>query len=195
MKQNRASAFIILLLVVLGLSACSSHDKKIDGKYVSIYDKSCYLIFDKDGSFKNSLWNITSNGYTKINDDFVYTIDENNIITAIDTTEYEGKDSLNEYEIVILYNNYICIPWNGTLSQAYEDATITNTIRDLLLTFNLKKDKSYEYTITSNNEIVNTENGTYTINGNEVVCISKEGITITFINTDEKVFSIEYVKE
>ena len=110
MKQNRASAFIILLLVVLGLSACSSHDKKIDGTYVSIYDKSCYLIFDKDGSFKNSLWNITSNGYTKINDDFVYTIDENNIITAIDTTEYEGKDSLNEYEIVILYNDYICIP-------------------------------------------------------------------------------------
>ena len=77
---------------------------------MSIYDKSCYLIFDKDGSFKNSLWNITSNGYTKINDDFVYTIDENNIITAIDTTEYEGKDSLNEYEIVILYNDYICIP-------------------------------------------------------------------------------------
>ena len=48
--------------------------------------------------------------YDKFNDDFVYTIDENNIITAIDTTEYEGKDSLNEYEIVILYNDYICIP-------------------------------------------------------------------------------------
>ena len=84
---------------------------------------------------------------------------------------------------------------NGALSQTYKDTIITTTIGDLLLTFNLKKDKSYEYTVTSNNEIVNTENGTYTINGNEVVCTSEDGVIITFITTDEKVFSIEYVKE
>lgn len=195
MKQKHTFTFIMLLLIVLGLSACSSHDKTIDGRYVSIYDESSYLIFDKDGSFKNSLWNITSNGNTTINDNFVYTIDENNIITAIDTTEYAGQDSLNEYEIGILYKDYICILWNGALSQTYKDTIITTTIGDLLLTFNLKKDKSYEYTVTSNNEIVNTENGTYTINGNEVVCTSEDGVIITFITTDEKVFSIEYVKE
>lgn len=195
MKQNRTFTFIMLLLSVLGLSACSVQSKTIEGKYVSIYDESSYLIFEKDGSFKNSLWNITNNGITTIDDRFVYTIDENNIITAIDTTKYEGQDSLNEYEIGILYKDYVCILWNGILSKTYEDITITNTFGDLLLAYNFKEDKSYEYTVTSNNEIVHTENGTYTINDNEIVCTSEEGVVTTFINAEDKVFCIEYVKE
>lgn len=195
MKQKRIFAFIMLLLIILWLSACSAHDKKIDGKYVSIYNESSYLVFDKNGSFTNSLWNITNNGITTIDDRFVYTIDENNIITAIDTTEYEGQDSLNEYEIGILYKDYICILWEGVLSKTYKDTTITNTLGDLILTYNFKEDKTYEYTVTSNNEIVHTENGTYTINGKEVVCISEDGVTTTFISAEDKVFCIEYVKE
>ena len=105
--------------------------------------------FDKDGSFKNSLWKITNNGTTNINNNFKYNIDENNIITAIDTTKYEGQNSLEEYEIGILYKDYICILWKGTLSKTYKNTTITNTLGDLLLTYNFKEDKSYEYTVTS----------------------------------------------
>lgn len=195
MKQNRTFTFIMLLLIILGLSACSPQSKTIDGKYVSIYNESSYLIFDKDGSLKNSLWNVTNNGNTKISDNFIYEIDEHNIITAFDTTEYAGEDSLHEYEIGFLYKDYICILWNGTLSKTYDDTTITNTVGDLLLTFNFKEDKTYEYTVTSNNEIVHTENGTYEINDNEVVCTSEEGVVTTFIGAENKVFCIEYVKE
>lgn len=195
MKRNRTFTFIMLILIVLGLAACSSHDKTIDGKYVSVYNELSYLVLNKDGSFENSLWNITNNGTTTIDDRFKYTIDENNIITAIDTTEYEGQDSLNEYEIGILYKDYICILWNGVLSKTYEDITITNTLGNLLLTYNFKEDKSYEYVVISNDEIVHIENGIYTINGNEVVCTNEDDVTITFINTEDKVLCIEYVKE
>lgn len=195
MKQKRSFIFIMLFLSILGLSGCSSHEKTLDGKYVSIYDESKYLIFDNDGSFKNSLWNVTNNGTTTINNNFIYSIDENNIITAVDTTKYEGNDSSNKYEIGILYKNYICIMWKGTLSKTYKNATITNTLGDLLLTYNFKEDKSYEYTVTSNNEIVHTENGKYIINDREVIVTSEEGVQITFISEEDKVFCIEYVKE
>lgn len=195
MKQNHTFTFIMLFLIALGLSACSSLDKKIDGKYVSIYNESSYLIFYKDGSLQNSLWNITSNGNTTIDNSFVYTIDKDNIITAINTTEYVGQDSLNEYEIGILYKDYICILWDGILPINNTNTSVESTLGDLTLIFNFKEDKSYEYTVTSNNEIVHTENGTYTINDNEVICTSKDGVITTFISADDKVFCIEYVKE
>ena len=102
---------------------------------------------------------------------------------------------MKEYEVGILYNNYICIIWNGLLPKTYEDTTITNTLGDLLLTYNFKEDKSYEYTVTSSNEIVNTENGTYTVNDNEVICTKEDGVVTTFISEEDKVFCIEYVKE
>ena len=194
MKQNRIF-IIVTLIIALGSFACSSHERTIDAKYVSVYDNSRYLIFDKNGSFQNSLWNVTYNGTTKINDSFIYNIGEDNIITAINTTKYEGQDSLKEYVIGILYKDYIGHIWDGNLPSNYDDTTITGTNRDLFGTYYFKEDKSYEYVVTSNNECVHTETGTYTINDNEVVCVSEEGLKTTFINANDKVFSIEYVKE
>ena len=195
MKQKRSFIFIMLFLSILGLSGCSSNHKSLDGKYVSIYNETSYLIFNKDGSFTNSLWNDINNGTSTTTNNFIYTVDDYNVINAVDTTIYEGEKSLKEYEVGILYNNYICIIWNGLLPKTYEDTTITNTLGDLLLTYNFKEDKSYEYTVTSNNEIVNTENGTYTVNDNEVICTREDGIVTTFISEEDKVFCIEYVKE
>ncbi len=185
----------MLFLVILGLSGCSSNHKTLDGKYVSIYNETSYLIFNRDGSFTNSLWNDINNGTSTTTNNFIYTVDDYNVITAVDTTEYEGEKSLKEYEVGILYNDYICIIWNGILPVNNINTTITNTLGDLLLTYNFKEDKSYEYTVTSNNEIVNTENGTYTVNDNEVICTKEDGVVTTFISEEDKVFCIEYVKE
>lgn len=195
MKQNRTFTFIMLLLIVLGLSACSSQKQEFSGKYIYIYDGTHYLIFNEDETFVDNFLTTTSKGSTSISDFYVYKIDDNGLITIIDTTEYEGQNALDEYQLGILYKNYIGVFWNGTLPQIYEDTTITNTIGDLLLAYNFKEDKSYEYTVTSNNEIVHTENGTYTINNNEVVCTSEESVLTTFISAEDKVFCIEYVKE
>lgn len=197
MKQSRTFTFIMLLLIliVLGLSACSSQEKRITGKYINIYDETHYLIFNKDNSFIDNFLTITHKGNTSIADFYVYQIDNNGLITIIDTTEYEGQDSLKKYELGILYKNYIGVFWEGILPKTYEDATVTNTLGDLLLAYNFKEDKSYEYTVTSNNEIVHTEDGTYTINDNEIVCTSEEGVVTTFINAEDKGFCIEYVKE
>lgn len=195
MKRNRTFTFIMLLLIVLGLSACSSQKQKLSGKYIDIYDETHYVSFDKDGTFIDNFLTTTSKGNTSISDFYVYKIDDNGLITIIDTTEYEGQNTLDEYQLGILYKNYIGAFWNGVLSITYKNTTITNTVGDLLLTFNFKEDKSYVYTVTSNNEIVHTENGTYTINDNEVVCTSEDGVVTTFISADGKVFCIEYVKE
>ncbi len=80
-----------------------------------------------------------------------------------------------------MYKEYICVGWNGTLSSEYEDTSLTNTLGDLNLAYNLKKDKTYEYTVTSDDEVVHTENGTYSINNNEVVCTNTENKVTTFI--------------
>lgn len=195
MKKNCTFIFMMLLLTVLGLSACSSYRQKLSGKYIDIYDETHYLNFNEDGSFIDNYVTTTSNGNTSIFDCYIYQMDDNGIITIIDTTEYEGQDTLDEYELGILYKNYIGIIWNGILPINNDDTAITNTLGDLILTYNFKEDKSYEYIVTSENKIVHTENGTYTVNHNEVVCVSEVGTTITFINAENKVFSVQYVKQ
>lgn len=196
MKRNNTKIIIsVFCFILLVLTACTSNPKVIEGKYVSIYDKSTYLFFNKDGSLINSLWTTIENGESIPQDCFQYSIDENNIITATDTTEYEGKNELNKYEIGVIYKEYICIRWNGKLSKEYEDTELTNILGDLNLTYNLKEDKTYEYTVTSNGEVVHTENGTYSINNDEVICTNFENKVTTFINADSNVYCIEYVKE
>lgn len=196
MKKNNTKIIIsVFCFILLGLTACTSNPKGIEGKYVSIYDESTYLIFNKDGSLISSLWTTIENGERIPQDCFRYSIDENNIITAIDTTEYAGQNELNKYEIGIMYKDYICIKWNGTLSNEYEDTSLTNTLGDLNLTYNLKEDNTYKYTVTSNEEVVHTENGTYSINNKEVVCTNEDKQITTFIEVDDNIYCIEYAKE
>ena len=195
MKIKNTIVILFICILLLSLTACDSNKKTIEGKYISIYDESNYLIFNKDGSLISNLWTNIKNGESIPQDCFRYSIDENNIITAIDTTKYEGQDELNKYEIGIMYKEYICISWNGTLSNKYEDVSLINTIGDLNLTYNLKEDKTYEYTVTSDGEIVYTENGTYSINNDEVICTNEDNVNTTFINIDDKTYCIEYVKE
>lgn len=187
MKQNRTVTFIMLLLIVLGLSACSSQTTVLSGKYNSTFNNEIYYTFNGEKYSTNNLWkdiDITDNG------NGTYIIKDGKIITYIN-----GDDNY-PLEIGYVYNKYIGSWWKGTLSKTYENTTITNMIMDYLsLTYNFKEDKTYEYTVTSNNEIVHTENGTYEINDNEVVCTSKEGVATTFISAEDKVFCIEYVKE
>lgn len=194
-KNNYFVIFIILILIMSVLSACSSDGKKINAKYVSIYDNSHYLEFKKDGSLINSDWKVISDGEEKVKDCFIYKIDEKGIITAVDTTEYEGHDSFDEYEIGIMYKNYICIIWEGKLPQNYTYATVSNELgEDLTLTYNFYDDKTYEFMASGRGETSYLENGTYSINGNEVVCISDE-IIATFININDMACCIEYMKE
>ena len=85
MKKNNTKIIIsVFCFILLGLTACTSNPKGIEGKYVSIYDESTYLIFNKDGSLINSLWGTIENGKSIPQDCFRYSIDENNIITDID---------------------------------------------------------------------------------------------------------------
>lgn len=196
MKKNNTKIIIsVFCFILLGLTACTSNPKGIEGKYVSIYDESTYLIFNKDGSLISSLWTTIESGESIPQDCFRYSIDENNIITAIDTTEYEGQNELNKYEIGIMYKDYICIKWNGTLSNEYEDTSLTNTLGDLNLTYNLKEDNTYVYTVTSDGEVVHTENGTYSINNNEVICTNEDKKVTTFVEIDDNIYCVEYVKE
>lgn len=185
MKQNRTLIFMMSLLIVLGLSACSSQIKVLNGKYYSTFNSEIYYTFNGGKYSTNNLWadiDIIDSG------NGTYTIKDEKIIT------YINEDENYQYELGFIYDNYIGSWWEGMLSQTYEDATITNIFEDFLFTYNFKKDKSYEYTVTSNNEIIHTENGMYTTNDNEVVCTSKDGVTITFISIEDKVFCIEYEK-
>ena len=195
MKQNHIFTCIMFLLIVLGLSACSSQKQELSGKYIDIYDETHYLSFNEDGIFVDNFLTTTSKGNTSISNNYVYQIDDNDFITIIDTTEYEWQDELDKYDLGWLYDDKIGKWLNGELPTNDIETSISCLLNGYEFKFHFKEDKSYEYTTTSNNEIVHTENGTYTINGNEVVCTSEEGVTTTFISTEDKVFCIEYIKE
>lgn len=195
MKQNRIFIFIMLLLTVSGLSACSSQKQNIVGKYIDIYDESHYLIFNEDGSFVDNLLLTTSNGSTSISDHYVYEIDNEGLITIIDTIEYEGHDSLDKYDLGVLYDDNIVICYDGTLPINDVETSISHSFNDYKFEYFFDNDGIYRYTVTFNTEIIHTGNGTYTVNGNEVVCISEDSSSITFTNMDNRVFHIQYVKE
>ena len=185
--EKRNVSFIMLLLIVLGLSACSSQTPVLNGKYFSTFNNDIYYIFNGENYSTNNLWkdiDITDNG------NGTYIIENEKIIT------YINGDNNYTFEIGYVYDKYIGSWWEGILSKTYENTMITSKILDYcILTYNFKENKSYEYTVTSNNEIVHTEYGTYTINNNKIICTSEEGVITTFISADDKVFCIEYVKE
>lgn len=200
MKKKLTIIFLNFCFLFLGLTACNSQEEKeITGTYVSVYDKSDYLVFDKDGTFINSMWTITSNGNTTIQDCFEYTINDNGLIIAIDTTEYAGQNSFKEYEIGYLYEDYICSLWEGNLPKDYTDTTISYEFEfvdeEYIFTYTFKNDMTYEYTASSNEEILETKAGTYLIDKNTVTCTSENNNVITFINADNKSYCIEYTKE
>lgn len=193
MKRRKIKVIIaVICFLNIGLMACSVDKTKMDAKYVSIYDDSHYLIFKKDGSLKSSMW---TDSERKPLDCFIYTLDEDGVVTAIDTTEYAGQDSFDEYEIGILYKDYICLRCEGAMSKDYKDMTLINKLdENFIRTFNLKKDKTYEYIITIGGEDI-VENGTYKIKGNEIITTSDEGKKTTFINIDGTTYCIEYKKQ
>ncbi len=195
MKQKHTFTFIMLLLIALGLSACSSQKQELSGKYIDIYNETHYLNFNEDGSFIDNFLTDTSKGNTSISDCYVYQIDDNGFITIIDTTEYEWQDELQNYDFGWLYDGKIGKWLNGELPTNDIETSIFCLLNGYEFEFYFKEDKSYEYTATYNNEIVHTEYGTYTINGKEVVCTSEDGVVTTFIGAEGKVFCIEYVKE
>lgn len=196
MKTKKEIIILFICILLLSLSACSENKSRIEGKYISIYDESSYLMFDKDGSLTSSMWTTVENGENVPQNCFKYSIDKNNKIIAIDTTKYAGQDYLDQYEIGIMYKDFICIKWDGSLSKKYESISLINKIsEDLILTFNLHEDKTYEFIVTSSNEVIDTENGIYSIDGNEVTCTSSEGQSTTFVNIDGSAYCIEYVKE
>lgn len=195
MKTKKTTIIIAMCVSILSLTSCGTKNA-IDAKYLSIYNDGNYLIFSKDGSFQNNWWTTSNNGTTKISDCYAYTIDKTGVITVVDTTEYEGQEQPDEIEIGRMYKDYICIKWSGTIPKDYTDTTLTSTLgEDLTLTFTLREDKTYELIVTSNSEITDEENGTYSINDNEVICTSNTGEITTFVNIEGDPYCVEYVKE
>lgn len=184
MKTKNTIVILFIGILLFSLSACTSNQKAIEGRYVSTFDGSVYYTFSKDNTYAtNYEW------------DTIDCSQGSYIITDNKITLFSNKDKNYELNIGYIYDNYIGSWWNGTLSNEYEDTSLTNTLGDLNLTYNLKKDKTYEYTVTSDGEIVHTENGTYSINDNEAICTNENNINTTFINVEGNIYCIEYVKE
>lgn len=195
MKQKHILIFIMSFLTVLGLSACSSQDKKIAGKYIDIYDETHYLSFNEDGSFVDSFLTTTSKENTNISDAYVYQIDNDGFITIISTLEYEFQKTPDKYDFGWLYDGKIGKWLDGTLPTNDVETSISCSLNGYIFKFHFYNDGTYESTTTSKDEIVHTEYGIYTINDNKIVCTSEDGVTTTFISAEDKVFCIEYVKE
>lgn len=106
-------------------------------------------------------------------------------VAKIMKEQQENEDAVTEWEMGKVYKNYICTKWDGTLSRKYTDTVLTTTggTESIRYKYSLKKDKTYERETTVDDEVIYTEKGTYSIDGNEVTCTSDEGKkTAIFIN-------------
>lgn len=196
MKRNCTFILIILLLTVLGLSSCSSQKQELTGKYRDICNETHYLSFNEDGSFIDNFLTTISEGKTSVLDCYIYKINDSGLITVIDTTEYEGQDTLDEYELGWLYNGSIGIWLDGMLPINEIQTSISCSLNGYEFEFHFdSNNKTYRHTTILEGEIMSTENGTYTVEDNEVVCTNEDGVIRTFINAEDKVFSIDYIKE
>lgn len=196
MKKNCIYIFVSLLSIVLGLSSCSSQKQELTGTYRDVCDETHYLSFNEDGSFIDNFLNTISEGKTSVSDCYIYKINDSGLITVIDTTEYEGQDTLDEYELGWLYNDSIGIWLDGTLPINETQTSISCSLNGYGFEFQFDSDnKTYRHTTILESEIMSTENGTYAVEGNKIVCTNEDGVIRTFINAEDKVFSIDYIKE
>lgn len=185
MKTKNTTVILFIGILLLSFVSCSTNKSTINGKYISVLDESIYYDFSNNSYSTNDVWDIPINSSSGS-----YTITDHELILyANDNKDY----SMN---LGFIYKDYICSSWDGTLPIADKNTSVTMAIIDnLILSVKFEENNRYEYTVTSDGEIVYTENGTYSINNDEVICTNEDNVNTTFINIDDKTYCIEYVKE
>lgn len=187
MKTKNTTVILFIGILLLSLTSCSTNKTTIDGKYINVLDESIYYNFSSDNSYStNNAWDIPIDSSSGS-----YTITDNELIL------YANDNENYSMNLGFVYKDYICSSWDGVLPMADKNTSVSTNLADnLILSIEFKEDNTYEYTVTSDGEVVHTENGTYSINNNEVVCTNKHKQTTTFINIeDNNIYCIEYVKE
>lgn len=185
MKKN-IIIIMFAFIILFSLTSCSTNKKTINGRYTSTIDNTIYCEFSNDGSYiTNNNWDMSADSSSGS-----YNITDNKLVVYA-----SGNENYSMY-IGTIYNDYICSVWEGDLPEEYDNTTITNKLADdFILSFVFNKDKSYEYTVTSNNNIVFSESGKYSISDNNVICTSNSNTTSTFFKDNNIVYCIEYIKE
>lgn len=186
MKTKNTTVILFIGILLLSLTSCSTNKTTIDGKYINVLDESIYYNFSSDNSYStNNAWDMPIDSSSGS-----YTITDNELILyANDNEDY----SMN---LGFVYKDYICSSWDGVLPMTDKNAFASTTlINNLILSIEFKEDNTYEYTVTSDGEVVHTENGIYSIDNNKVVCTNEDKQTTTFINVEDNIYCIEYTKE
>ena len=185
MKTKNTTVILFIGILLLSFVSCSTNKSTINGKYISVLDESIYYDFSNNSYSTNDVWDIPINSSSGS-----YTITDHELfLYANDNKDY----SMN---LGFIYKDYICSSWDGTLPIADKNTSVTMAIIDnLILSVKFEENNRYEYTVTSDGEVVHTENGTYSINNDEVICTNEDNVNTTFINIDDKTYCIEYVKE
>ena len=186
MKIKKATVILVIGILLLSLTSCSINKTTIDGKYINTLNESIYYEFSNDNSYS------TNNACDMPIDSSSgsYTITDNELIL------YANNNEDYSMNLGFVYKDYICSSWGGVLPMTDKNTSVSMTLVDnLILSIEFKEDNTYVYTVTSNGEVVHTENGTYSINNNEVVCTNEDKKVTTFVEVDDNIYCIEYVKE
>jgi hypothetical protein len=194
MKKNKIIMPFIAIIIVFCITACSSKSN-IVGKYVSLNDENHCLTFNDDGSFIDN--ERIDLGTGAIVDDYVYEIDNKGIIPIIYIRYYMDQEANNKENFGYLYSNYICNLWDGISPIANQNTTINRVpeeIDNLEMNVSFKDDNTFQYYAIYNGEIIDEDNGSYSIIGNKIECIGEKYNSI-FFDTDIGVLSAIYTKE
>ena len=186
MKTKNTTVILFIGILLLSLTSCSTNKTTIDGKYINILDESIYYEFSNDNSYlTNNVWNIPIDSTSGS-----YTITDNELIL------YANNNEDYSMNLGFVYKDYICSSWKGVLPMIDKNTSVSMTLVDsLMLSIEFKEDNTYVYTVISNGEIKHTENGIYSINSNEVICTNEDKQITTFVEVDDNIYCIEYVKE
>ena len=185
-KENTKVITLILCLILSSLTSCSFDNNKIEGKYISSFDNSIYYTFSEESEFKtNDSWDFQVN-----NSEGSYKIENDKLVL------YANNNEKYQMNLGIVYKDYICSVWEGVLPVLNKNAEVSWTpIEDLTIRLTFNEDGNYERTVTSNNQTISTEHGTYSVDDNKVICTNEDNVVTTFFDTDDGVLCAEYIKE
>lgn len=174
---------------MLFVCSCTGKNDNPNGKYYGVYDNNKYYIFNNDNTYTTNYIHDELTAFDTGTG--TYEI-ENGIIT----TYINGNNRISA-QIGYLVGDYICAKWNGNIPQKYEEAKVFLKCPDSFqFTFIFYEDATYDNIVTNeNNEILETSTGTYDISNKKVTCTCNDEIEAIFTTINNKVYSIEYIKE
>lgn len=200
MKKGNKIVTVMMLGMLFLLSSCGSKRYKLQEKYVNVFKENVHYKFLEDSTYAVTY----DDGDDPKPGTYLFGEGSENALKLFDDETARGYEFIGG-----VYEDYLCIIWNGRLPKKYEDTKISRVSDDLegrmYMNCYFHEDGTYEFLMYLENydtkipEFYHSQEGTYEVEKEKVVCTSDDGskniAASTYFMANDKIYSICFVAE